>query len=260
VVIGSARVSFHPIATTIEEGPETLKVVFGGTLQAFSFGPQPPTAPGPVELVFSAEYFTKARAGEVSAVAEFAKLPAQLVLTDAGIEVQVSADETLPVQQLSEIPDQTHPVGGKLPPLSLMLQLGHGFRVLPSAEKKSTEPAPPRGRILIPPPDKPSKYLELMVSLKRDGADLAPAATNGRLDVSLLLLDFFVFQVEDEAGKTAADVDVEIEVTGGEQIIGKTDKDGRFAINGVPRGECAVLLPIGLQVKDKQQSENPQTP
>ncbi len=208
-MIGSARVAFDPIAVNIEEGTGTLTVVFGGRLRVFTFGPQPPATPGPVELVFSAEYLTKARQPAISAVGEFAKLPGELVLTDSGVEILVSADATLPVEQLSEIPDQEHPVVGKIPPLSLTLELGDGFRVLPLEKKKEGQggsntpsdnttkkkatsppaqatPVAPRGRILIPPPEKTSKYLELMVSVKQAGADVAPAATNGRLDVSLV--------------------------------------------------------------------------
>lgn len=257
-MVGSPRIDWSPIAVIIEEATTRSKVVFGGRLRVFPFGPQPAVTPGPVELVFSAEYLTRAYKGEVLAVGKFATLRGELMLTDNGVEIHVKADDGLPIEQQGEIADVEHPVVGKLPPLSLTVELGTGFVVLPGEvnEEAKQDELPVRGRLLLPPPDKPSKYLELMVSLERDGVELAPARVNGRLDVSLLSLDFLVFTVADEQGKVAPDVDVELELTNGDKIVGKTDQDGRFALNGVPKGECGVLLPLGIHVTENQQSQS----
>lgn len=44
------------------------------------------------------------------------------------------------------------------------------------------------------------------MAAKRDGAELAAASVNGRLDVDLRLLDFLVFNVENEQEEVAPDV------------------------------------------------------
>jgi hypothetical protein len=255
-VQGSLRVDLSPKTVVAGSEGANLTAVIGGRLRLTSFGPQPETQPGPIEIVFSADYFTTARAGERCSVGEFAKLPCNLLLTDKGLMVQVTSDGALPLEELEEIPDQDHPSAGKLPPLSLSLELGEGFQSVPptdeqqpdSTSETTTEQAArgeqvPRARLRVPPPPKACNFLEIAMSVKRDGTELAAASTNGRLDIPLRHLDYLVFHVESGEGEVVPDAAVEIITAGTEVFAGVTDEVGRFALNGVPVGECEVRLP-----------------
>lgn len=257
-MLGGLRVDLSPMTVVMEAmgapaaAAKTL-AVFGGTLRAFGFGAGPELSSGPIEIVFSAEYLTKARAGEIVAVGEFAKLPAEVVLTDTGFEIHVEPKEGfLPVEELTKVADQEHPVAGKLPPLSLALGLGVGFKLKQSTKTNgkagTTSPSnaaagPIRARLRVPPPSTPCLHLEIALSLKRDGAELVRSSLNGRLDVSLSALDFLAFYVETTEGKPAPDTLVELALPGEELFESVTDKDGRFAFNGIPRGKILVRLP-----------------
>lgn len=263
----SLRLDVSPKSVTIVEATRRVPAVYGGVLHAYAFGAAPAALPGPIELVFSAEYLTRARNGERQAVGEFAKLPAELVVTEAGFEVHVQAGGALPVEKTVEIPEQEHPTAGPLPPLSLSVELGSGFRLLrdentESAGQSATKNPPStveaeralKAQVSVPPPSKPSPYLELCVAVKRDGIELAPASVNGRLDIDTRLLDFLVFNVENERGEAASDVKVEVGLTTGDVLLGQTDGHGRFALNGVPRGECSIFLPEGIKLNTSNQS------
>lgn len=265
-MFGGLRLDLSPLVTVISESetlpPHSLaanatpnntrrrRAVYGGVLQAFGFGANPALTPGPVEIVFSADYLTKARGGDVVSVGEFARLPAEVVLTEQGFELLVEAkDQVLPVEPLTQPADEEHPVAGALPPLSLALGLGTGFKLKrPKASDGASAPdavpaAPVRGRLQVPPPGKPCGYLEVSLAVKRDDAELTAAKVNGRLDVALSALDFVVFYVETTEGKPATDMTVELSLPDNEVWANRTDEEGRFAFNGAPKGQIRVRLP-----------------
>lgn len=213
--------------------PEFGKVVHGGRLRVFSFGPPVMASLGPVELVFSGVYLEKARAAEPISVAPFVKVPARLDTLPNGVLVLRRVDtESVKVEELREIKGPEHPSFGQLDPLRLHVE----FETDLAAADRATVTVP------IPAPPSPCRYFELMVELQRDGAALAPAENNGRLDISLELLRPLPFTVEEENGDPIAGAKATIQYPCGFELEFIADDKGRIGANGLPPGECSVAL------------------
>lgn len=110
----------------------------------FAFGPEGASsavADGPVEIVFKAVYFKRARKPEPIEVGEFAKLGGVLEFeSDTRPVIRYSDAQGPSIEELREIEGEDHPEAGPLPPLSLHLQFGAGFvRDAPSI--KASEPS-----------------------------------------------------------------------------------------------------------------------
>jgi hypothetical protein len=230
VVQGALRLDVEPIFVHRLGEP---RIVFGGTLLLHDHGPAgPPLQPGAAEVVLHAVYFERARpSARKFELGAFAKLACSLeVPTSGGPILAFESESAEPVEMLQEVEGREDPQLGTIPPLSVRLQFGAGFAGIEAL------------RVPIPPSPEKAEFLELHFELKLDGAAPADVANNGRLDLALGLLDFVIVEMRDDKDEPIPGGNVRLQHQGEIAEEGTADDEGRFAINGVPRGKCVVVF------------------